>query len=181
MEKPTIHISSSRGYQIASIIVLIIVFSVLVSNTVYYRKLQNDTSGLISHTSTVWLFWLNLIMALVAGVMMVWSMIRFFFHSSAIDAAKAYLAAEPQGAVAYIQGKGPVYNIKPGSSDIYKRTNEYGQKELCNIKTGECEVSKPIIPVDNSTLYQRAIRELPPPPSINPPKVILPPPPPPPS
>lgn len=60
-----------------------VVLGVSITNTYYYYQIQNGAdnaiTGTISKGTATTLFWINLIVAFIAGIIFLWSLVRLFF------------------------------------------------------------------------------------------------------
>ncbi|CAH6418744.1 Hypothetical protein POVN_LOCUS465 [uncultured virus] len=128
----------SRGFLWFIIIITAFILGVLLTNAVYFKKVQ-DNGDVVSPNGTVimaantaaWLFWFNVILAIVAAIAFFWSLIRLFVNRSAIESFTAYASAPPTGAIT-VDAQGRVLtNFVPGGN-IYTSSAYPTVERICD-------------------------------------------------
>lgn len=78
-----------------AVIVMLIFVIVFIANTVYFDRARKGSCAALSVSEANTMFWLNLILSIIAVIMFIWSFIRLFFHPAARQeaVARAKLAA----------------------------------------------------------------------------------------
>lgn len=92
----------SRMYNIVIIIVSGMIFGILIANCVYYHKVKVDAGIDISAKNANIMMWFNAIMAIAAGIIFVWSILKIALHKSVITATHTYLNKPSEGFVTYV-------------------------------------------------------------------------------
>jgi hypothetical protein len=103
--------TSSRGFLIGSLVASAAGVGLTITNAVYYSKARNNCNS-ITNTSANVLMWLNIILAVIFGIIFIWTIYHLVVHpdlrkeisnkpTDYISAKKAqlqnYLSSEPEG------------------------------------------------------------------------------------
>ena len=97
----------SLWFRSLCVIVMLIFVIIFIANTVYFNRVRIGSCSALSQSEANTLFWLNLILSIIAVIMFIWSFIRLFFHPAARqDAlAKAKLAAHDAALAAKVKAQ----------------------------------------------------------------------------
>jgi hypothetical protein len=111
-------------FRIIIIIALIAFLVLFIANAVYYNKLKNGNCTAVSNSQANMMFWLNLIWAIIVGIVLIWAIVRIFIRPkpSANAAARSLTTSQPviiESAQPQPQLQQPQnFNIVPGPTQI---------------------------------------------------------------
>ena len=77
-------------FRIISVILVGLFLALFIANAVFFDRIRNNPfSCTVTKTEADWMFWLNVIWAIIAAIFFVWAIIRLFWRESARDEAVA--------------------------------------------------------------------------------------------
>lgn len=71
-------------FRIISVLVVGFFLGLFIANAVYFDRIVREPfSCTVTKSEAQWLFWLNVIWAVIAAIFFVWAVVRLFWHASA--------------------------------------------------------------------------------------------------
>nr|QBK90669.1 MAG: hypothetical protein LCPAC104_01660 [Pithovirus LCPAC104] len=73
--------SENRWFRIITFIVSLFFLGISILNAVWYNRIRNGSCNALSKRDAEIGFWLNIFLAIIAGIIFIWALISLFYFS----------------------------------------------------------------------------------------------------
>lgn len=88
--------SEDLWFRVASVIATGFFTGLFIANAFYWNKIRNGSCNAVTSNDATVLFWLNVIFAIIVGLLFLWALIRLFYTGSKEESA-GYMMMSPMG------------------------------------------------------------------------------------